>query len=35
MIGRYTLPEMAALWSDSSRFEHMLRVELAVLASPG
>ena len=31
MIGRYTLPEMAALWSDSSRFEHMLRVELAVL----
>ncbi len=32
MIGRYTLPEMAELWSDSSRFEHMLRVELAVLA---
>jgi adenylosuccinate lyase len=31
MIGRYTLPEMAALWSESSRFEHMLRVELAVL----
>ncbi len=31
MIGRYTLPEMAELWSDRSRFEHMLRVELAVL----
>ena len=33
MIGRYTLPEMAALWSDSSRFEHMLLVELAVLGA--
>ena len=33
MIGRYTLPEMAALWSDQSRFEHMLQVELAVLAA--
>ena len=32
MIGRYTLPEMAELWSDRSRFEHMLQVELAVLA---
>jgi adenylosuccinate lyase len=31
MIGRYTMPEMGALWSDSSRFEHMLQVELAVL----
>lgn len=31
MIGRYTLPEMAQLWSDESRFEHMLAVELAVL----
>ena len=31
MIERYTLPEMAALWSDRSRFEHMLRVEVAVL----
>jgi adenylosuccinate lyase len=31
MIGRYTLPAMAALWSEQSRFEHMLRVELAVL----
>jgi adenylosuccinate lyase len=32
MIARYTLPEMAALWSDRSRFEGMLAVELAVLA---
>ena len=31
MIGRYTTPEMGALWSDSSRFEHMLQVEIAVL----
>jgi adenylosuccinate lyase len=31
MIERYTLPEMAALWSESSRFEHMLMVEIAVL----
>jgi len=30
MIRRYTLPEMGAIWSDESRFEHMLRVELAV-----
>ena len=30
MIRRYTLPEMGAIWSDSARFEHMLRVELAV-----
>lgn len=30
MTGRYTLPEMAELWSDRSRFEHMLKVELAV-----
>jgi adenylosuccinate lyase len=30
MIQRYTLPEMGAIWSDESRFEHMLRVELAV-----
>ncbi|HEY7702871.1 MAG TPA: hypothetical protein VIB02_11205, partial [Candidatus Limnocylindrales bacterium] len=30
MIRRYTLPEMAAIWSEPSRFEHMLRVELAV-----
>ncbi len=32
VIGRYTLPEMAELWSERSRFEYMLRVELAVLA---
>ena len=31
MIERYTTPEMGALWSDASRLEHMLRVEIAVL----
>ncbi|MBA2558010.1 MAG: adenylosuccinate lyase [Chloroflexi bacterium] len=30
MIPRYTLPEMGALWSDVTRFEQMLRVEVAV-----
>jgi adenylosuccinate lyase len=30
MIPRYTLPEMGAIWSDTARFEAMLRVELAV-----
>ena len=30
MIPRYTLPEMGAIWSEASRFEAMLRVELAV-----
>jgi adenylosuccinate lyase len=30
MIRRYTLPEMGAIWTDRSRFEAMLRVELAV-----
>ncbi len=30
MIPRYTLPEMAAIWSDQARFEAMLRVEIAV-----
>jgi adenylosuccinate lyase len=30
MIRRYTLPEMGAVWMDRARFEHMLRVELAV-----
>ena len=30
MIPRYTLAEMAAIWSDEARFEAMLRVELAV-----
>ena len=31
MIARYTLPEMAAAWTDEARFGYMLRVELAVL----
>jgi adenylosuccinate lyase len=30
VIKRYTLPEMGAVWTDEARFEHMLRVELAV-----
>ena len=30
MIRRYTLPEMAAIWSEQARFEHILKVELAV-----
>jgi adenylosuccinate lyase len=30
VIRRYTLPEMGAIWSESARFEAMLRVELAV-----
>ncbi len=30
MIRRYTLPEMGALWTERSRFERMLEVELAV-----
>ena len=30
MIRRYTLPEMGAIWTEQSRFESMLRVELAV-----
>jgi adenylosuccinate lyase len=30
VIRRYTLPEMGAIWADEARFEHMLRVELAV-----
>nr|MBA2756772.1 adenylosuccinate lyase [Chloroflexota bacterium] len=30
MIRRYTLAEMGAIWSETSRFEQMLRVELAV-----
>ena len=29
MIARYTRPPMAALWSDQSKFERWLRVELA------
>jgi len=31
MIARYTLPPMAALWSDAARYERWLKVELAVL----
>lgn len=31
MIGRYTLPGMADLWSEEARFGQMLRVELAAL----
>jgi adenylosuccinate lyase len=31
VIARYTLPEMAAIWSDEARFGQMLRVELAAL----
>ena len=30
MIPRYTLPEMGAIWTDQTRFEQMLRVEIAV-----
>ena len=30
MIPRYTLPEMGALWAETARFEHMLRVEIEV-----
>jgi adenylosuccinate lyase len=30
MIGRYTLPEMGALWTMQARFERMLAVEIAV-----
>ena len=30
MIRRYTLLEMGAIWTERARFEHMLRVELAV-----
>ena len=29
MIERYTLPEMAAVWSDEARYQHWLVVELA------
>jgi adenylosuccinate lyase len=31
VIGRYTLPDMATLWSEEARFGQMLRVEIAVL----
>jgi adenylosuccinate lyase len=30
MIARYTLPEMARLWSDESKFSSWLKVEIAV-----
>jgi adenylosuccinate lyase len=30
MISRYTLPEMGALWSEASKFQKWLEVELAV-----
>jgi adenylosuccinate lyase len=30
MIGRYTLPEMGAIWTTQARFERMLLVEIAV-----
>lgn len=30
MIARYTLPEMAAVWSDQNRFQKWLDVEIAV-----
>src|SRR3954449_9940289 len=32
MIPRYTRPELAALWSDTHRYETWLRVELAACA---
>ena len=28
MIPRYTLPEMAAVWSDEARLRHWLRIEI-------
>jgi adenylosuccinate lyase len=31
MIGRYTRPEMAAIWNEEAHFTYMLRVELAAL----
>jgi adenylosuccinate lyase len=33
MIRRYTLPEMGAIWTETARFEGMLRVELAVASA--
>jgi adenylosuccinate lyase len=33
MIRRYTLPEMGAVWEETARFEHMLRVEIEVARS--
>ena len=28
MIPRYTLPEMAAVWSDQARMDHWLEIEI-------
>ena len=28
MIPRYSLPEMASLWSDQARFSNMLEIEI-------
>jgi adenylosuccinate lyase len=30
VIRRYTLPEIGAVWTETARYEHMLRVEIAV-----
>jgi len=30
MIERYTLPEMGALWTEQSKFQKWLEVEIAV-----
>ena len=30
MIGRYTRPEMGAVWSEQRKLENWLRIELAV-----
>ena len=35
MIGRYTLAEMGRIWAESERFQHMLRVEIAVARAQG
>ncbi len=35
MIERYTRPEMAAIWSESARWEAALRVEIAVATAQG
>jgi adenylosuccinate lyase len=32
MIERYTLPDMAALWTQTARYDYWLRVELAAMA---
>ena len=35
MIPRYTLPEMAAVWTEEARFRRMLEVEIEVLRAQG